>query len=164
VNAINKPANTRCPAQRHTGCAIYHKPDAGFPNECAIWSCRWLVNEAGETSRPDRLHIVIDVMPDFVIAVEQDGTERKVEVVQCWIDPRYPDAHQDKAFRDFVETQAMEGKICLLRFGSHDAKTLFAPCQTPDGTFYLRDSQMTSSPTHSPREILEALTEISRKF
>lgn len=39
-----------------------------------MWNCRWLVEDAGETSRPDRAHYVIDFMPD-VIRITPDGGE-----------------------------------------------------------------------------------------
>jgi len=165
VQSINKPSNTRCAHQRHTGCKLYHDRSA-FPLACAAWTCRWLINKSGATSRPDRLHIVIDFMPDFVTLTGADGNPIRMEVIQCWIDPRHPDAHLDPAFREFVEEQAREGRLCLLRYSGTKAKVLFAPCLTPHGEFYLRDSSdtgMTMRPQHSQEEIFRVLSELERE-
>src|SRR5258707_183047 len=117
VRSIGKLDGQRCKHQRHTGCKIYHQP--GFPRECLNWNCRWLVNDAGDTARPDRSHIVIDIMPDYVRVKPNEGDDfEPVEVVQCWIDPKYPDAHEDPKFRAFAEVHARAGRIMMVRYSS----------------------------------------------
>lgn len=155
VPPLGKGAGERCKHQRHTGCQVYHK--RGMPPECAIWNCRWLVNDAGETSRPDRSHIVIDVMPDFVTATnDETGEKFQVEVIQCWIDPRYPDAHKDPAFRAYLIKEAEEHqRVALIRYDARDAMTLVAP---PIGGGEWREIRgQSTEKTHSALEILEAL-------
>lgn len=94
---LEKPAGARCSHQRHgKGCAVY----ARRPWSCATWTCRWLAgDDTSDLSRPDRVHYVIDVMPDFV-RVGPDS--QAVPVVQVWIDPDYPDAHRDPRLRAYL--------------------------------------------------------------
>jgi len=158
VKSIGKPGYTRCRFQRHKGCLIHDTPN--YPGDCAVWACRWLLNAAGETSRPDRTHIVIDIMPDYVTVILPNGEPQQIEAVQCWVDPKYPEAHEDKDFRDFVETLAMDGVLCLLRYPDGVAKMLFAPSMMPDNKFYLREDGMTKEEQHTPQQLAEVLEEI----
>src|SRR2546423_255596 len=90
---LNKPAGARCKHQKFgKGCMVYHRP--GMPPECAIWNCRWLVNDdTADLPRPDRAHYVIDLIPDYVTLVnDETGEKQNVEVVQVWIDPKHPAA------------------------------------------------------------------------
>src|SRR5262249_38032112 len=60
---FDKPHGERCPHQCSKGCRVY----ARRPFGCRYWNCRWLVNDdCGDLRRPDRSHVVIDLMPDFV--------------------------------------------------------------------------------------------------
>lgn len=155
VAGLPKPANTLCRFQKfHKGCSVYRT--AKMPPECGLWNCRWLINDdAGELSRPDRAHYVIDVLPDFVTVTTPDGDQTKLEVVQIWIDPDYPDAHHDPALRRWLFRRAQAGIAALIRFNERDAVTLIAPPFTPDGEWLQvkggREKQ------HSPLEILTAL-------
>jgi len=155
VRSIGKLDGQRCKHQRHTGCRVYH--GAEFPSECRIWNRRWLVDQAGETSRPDRSHIVIDIMPDYV-RVKPDSADdfQPVEVVQCWIDPRYPDAHKDPEFRAFVEARAAEGILTIVRTSAKVAFILVAPCLSASKAWEEVHPQMTEE-THTPRQVLDAL-------
>jgi hypothetical protein len=154
VVPLGKGANERCTHQRHTGCRVYHKE--GMPPECALWDCRWLAGTAGGTSRPDRSHIVIDVMPDFIDVMPDDGEKFPIEVIQCWIDPRYPDAHKDRAFRAFLFEEAQHGRFALIRFNARDAFVLVAP-EVPDGEWREMGGQ-SSGRTHTAIEIVQALS------
>jgi hypothetical protein len=155
VPPLEKGANQRCQHQRHTGCRVYHK--AGMPPECALWNCRWLVNDdTADLSRPDRSHIVIDIMPDFVTMTDHAGVATQIEVIQCWVDPRHPDAHKDPKFRAYVFRQAQRGKAALIRFSAHDAFTLFAPPFDKDGEWH--EIRGDNVPTHSFGEVIEALS------
>jgi Fe-S-cluster containining protein len=71
-----KPAGERCKFQKAgKGCAVYARRPLG----CRLWNCRWLV-DAGETSRPDRAHYVIDIMPDVIRMVPNEGDSAPVEI------------------------------------------------------------------------------------
>ena len=66
VVELKKKANTPCQFQRSgKGCTVHGTRKQ--PTSCAIWSCRWLMNEdADELARPDRSHYVIDPSPATV--------------------------------------------------------------------------------------------------
>jgi hypothetical protein len=125
---FDKPAGERCPHQRHDGCKVY----AQRPFGCRYWNCRWLVDDAGETSRPDRAGYVIDVMPDFVTVVGEDGARTNIEVIQIWVDPKRPDAWRDNALFTYLEQRGKEGKAALIRFNASDAVTLMPPSMSAD--------------------------------
>ena len=71
-----------------------------------VWNCRWLVDD--DTSpfglrRPDHVHYVIDVMPDFVRVTEpSSGRQEDQSVMQVWVDPQFPEAHRDPALRAYM--------------------------------------------------------------
>jgi Putative zinc- or iron-chelating domain len=135
IPEFDKPANTRCQHQRHAkGCAIYAKR----PLSCRLWSCRWLTEaDTADQHRPDHSHFVIDAVPDVVVFQDkQTGEKREVEVVQIWVDPAYPDAHQEPALRAYVVRQAEQrGALALIRNGSFDA-FLLVPPNAADGVWH----------------------------
>lgn len=122
-----KPAGVRCEHQKHhKGCAIYRTRPFG----CRTWNCRWLVNDdTHDVPRPDRCHYVIDIMPDVIRMVPNDGGPPiEYPVVVVWVDPRYPDAHRDPALRRYLARRAeREGMPALIRFNERDGLALFAP-------------------------------------
>jgi hypothetical protein len=133
VPSLGKLAGQRCKYQRHgKGCAVYHT--RAMPPECAVWNCRWLVNDdTADLSRPDRSHIVLDIMPDFITLRDNEtGLTMQIQIVQAWIDPRYPDAHRDPDFRAYVERRGQEGTATLVRFNTKEAMTLFPPSMSAD--------------------------------
>jgi hypothetical protein len=157
VRTLQKKGGEVCRHQKfRKGCAVYHR--AGMPPECAIWNCRWLVNDdADELSRPDRAHYVIDVMPDFVTLKEDaTGFNQNIEVVQIWCDPKYPDAHRDPALRRWLFRRAQEGKAAIIRFNERDAIGLFAPPFDKDGKWHEITSGI-SSTQHTLTDIERAL-------
>jgi len=94
-------------------------------------------NDTGDQSRPDRSHLVIDLMPDYITLQNPETGERyEIEVVQVWCDPHYPDAHKAPQFRRYVERRADEGKMVLVRFNSRDAITLLAPRWSADSQWH----------------------------
>lgn len=127
VEEIRKPAGKRCVHQRHTGCQVYRRE--GFPDSCALWSCRWLVrDDTSDLRRPDLSHYVIDVMPDTVWG-KPNGSDDEIalDAIQVWIDPKYPEAHRDPALREFISRRAKEGLITIVRYSATDAFCIIAP-------------------------------------
>lgn len=137
VAEIGKASGTRCRHQKFAkGCKLYH--NAAMPHSCRLWNCRWLVNDdTNDLSRPDRSHLVIDLMPDFITLTDNDtGQQQHIGVVQVWCDPKHRDAHRDPQFRAYVERRAAQGHAVLVRFNSHEAITLFAPQLSSDGQWH----------------------------
>lgn len=137
---FDKPAGARCPHQRHhKGCAAY----ARRPYACRIWNCRWLVNNAGDTARPDRTHYVIDIMPDTIRMKSPDHPEPiDVPCIQVWVDPDYPDAHRDPALRAWLlQVAEREGAVALIRYDERNAFALLPPPMT-DGTWVEANSNV----------------------
>lgn len=130
---IEKEAGQRCPHQRaNIGCNIYPRR----PMCCQMWNCRWLVDEdAHDLRRPDRVHYVIDIMPDIMRRRLDDGTMQEMIVVQVWCDPKYPDAHRDPALRRYLDRVAEKtGSPAIVRFSAdpRGALALFAPSISSD--------------------------------
>lgn len=159
---LNKPANKRCEHQSHArGCKIY----AGRPAPCRLWNCRWLVNQdTADLSRPDRSHYVIDIVPDFITMEHNDtGEQYNLEVVQIWIDPKYPDAHRDPALRRYLERRGAEGVAALVRYGSGNGMTIFPPQMNVEHKWYEIKSNMQLRPEHTGEERYRAIKEIRER-
>jgi hypothetical protein len=139
--SIEKPAGARCPYQRHhVGCTIY----ARRPYCCQVWNCRWLVNDdTHDLPRPDRCHYVIDVMPDVIRLVPNDGRPAQdVFCVQVWVDPDYRDAHRDPALRRYLARRAeKDNMLAIIRWSEEDGMVLFAPSLSENGQWNERVSQ-----------------------
>lgn len=160
VKEIGKRANTRCQHQRTgKGCAVYRKPNKGFPWSCAFWNCIWLANnDAAELRRPDRAHYVIDVMPDYITTEQSDGQKVVVPAVQIWADPKYPDCHRDPELRAWLIRR--EGWVGLVRFSGDDAIVLIPPYMMSTGEWLERRSNNYVEDTHSFGQILQALSTV----
>jgi len=158
VQSVKKAAGKRCWHQRHhKGCAVYHRLMSVAP-ECKLWSCRWLTNDdTADLRRPDRSHYVIDMMPDFVTLREDGGATRRLEVVQVWVDPGYPNAHEDLALRAWLERRAEEGKVGLIRFGNERAITVFPPAMSSDRQWHVVVNGMVAETQHSFAQIASAI-------
>jgi hypothetical protein len=160
VAEFNKPANTRCQHQRFgKGCSIYHRR----PNSCRAWSCAWLVgDDTADLSRPDRSHYVIDMMPDFITLQYEGEPDRKIPVVQVWLDPLHPEAHRDPAFRAYVMRLGERGIMALVRHDSMRGFVLCPPNLASDGLWHEEYSTMTPV-EHTAADIAMALEEIARQ-
>jgi hypothetical protein len=163
VVPLNKKGGERCKHQRSVismegaGCAVYRKK--GFPGECGLWNCRWLVDPStSKLLRPDISHYVIDIIPDFVRA-QEGGREVKVPVIQVWIDPRYPDAHRDPALRAWLSQNEPECLV-LVRYSESEAITLIPPhmSDTHQWEEVGGERMQTEDRTHSGEEIAAVLT------
>lgn len=146
----------RCEHQRfRKGCAIY----ASRPHSCALWNCRWLVeDDTADLRRPDWSGYVIDIVPDFItIQDDKTGAKHIVQIVQIWIDPRRPLAHRDPALRAYLERRAAEGIAALVRFDSKDAMVLIAPALSNTGEWIEHTSTQSEGRDHSAAEIVAAL-------
>lgn len=155
VRELGKEAGQRCEHQRMgKGCAIYDRR----PPSCVYWNCRWLVeDDTADLSRPDRSHYVVDVMPDFITAVPDDGGEKiPVQVVQVWVDPKYPDAHRDPALRAYLARRGEENIAAIIRFNATDAFVLAPPAMNNGEWLEIRNTTAREE-SHSLAEIAAAL-------
>lgn len=160
VRPLNKLAGQRCVHQKFkVGCKVYGT--ATMPNECTLWSCVWLFG--GDTdglARPDRAHFVVDIVPDFVTAVDNEtGVETLIPVVQVWIDPAYPDAHRDPSLRAYLDRRGRDGFAAIIRYNETDAITLFPPSLSTDGQWHELGGE-SSGRSHTIEEIHNTLTTI----
>jgi hypothetical protein len=155
VKDFFKEAGCRCPHQRHgKGCSIY----AVRPFGCRTWSCRWLVNDdTADLSRPDRSHYVVDCMPDYVT---NDG--HTVPVIQVWLDPNYPDAHEDPALRAYLDRRGKEGWAALIRSSATKA-FLLAPPSMNNGEWFIKHSEVVER-EHTAEDKVKALGPITLTF
>jgi hypothetical protein len=148
VRDFDKPAGERCPHQRHRkGCAIYPQRPFG----CRFWNCRWLINDdTDDLSRPDRVHYVIDVSPDYV-KVREDGQQlRTIPVIQIWADRHYRDAWLDPALRAYLERRGREGWAALVRINNNrEAYFVCPPAMSKDGKWHTIHSVIGVEPEHS---------------
>lgn len=94
----------------------------------------WLIgtheNQPLDLPRPDRSHYVIDTVPDIVrVRNDETGESTQYDVMQIWVDPKFPDAWQDKALLDLLET----GIIALIRYDSSNGFALCPPSRSGTG-------------------------------
>lgn len=139
VEELHKAAGHRCKHQRHgRGCMIY----AVRPTSCREWSCMWLIGDEGgkplDLSRPDHVHYVIDTVPDIVrVTNNATGEVTQLDVMQVWVDPKFPDAWQDKGLLDMLERN---GIIALVRYDSERGFAIFPPKASADGQWHRSDA------------------------
>jgi hypothetical protein len=153
VRELEKPANTRCRHQSFAkGCGVYRKP--GMPPSCALWNCRWLVNnDTADMRRPDRTHYVIDIMPDYIKLVPAAGGEPiTIAVVQIWCDTKFPDAHRDPELRAYLARRGEEGIAGLVRYSSSAAFTIFPPAMADDGQWHEQSGEAFKSEARDTEE------------
>jgi hypothetical protein len=161
VPPLDKVAGERCKYQRHSkGCTVYHTRK--MPRACGFWNCRWLVgDDTADQSRPDRSHIVIDIMPDFItLSYDNQGEPFKLQVVQAWIDPNFPDAHRDPAFRAYVLRRGLEGIATMIRSNGKDSMVLFPPNMATDNEWHEITSGK-SEHDHTFTDIQNALGQVN---
>jgi hypothetical protein len=134
VRELDKKANTRCQYQKvHKGCTVHNTNVQ--PLSCKLWNCRWLVNDdTADLSRPDRSHYVIDIVPDFITAINDEKIAQKIQTVQIWVDPKHRDAHRDPKLREYLMRLANKKRIIgQIRYGSEDCLILIPPSLTSNG-------------------------------
>jgi hypothetical protein len=149
--AFHKPAGERCKYQCAAGCRVYQKP--AMPMSCRLWNCMWITGQLPrDLRRPDRVHYVVDVAPDYVTHQDNNtGATTDLPVVQVWCDPDYPDAHRDPALRAWLDA---ERRCALIRFSSSEAMLVVPPSINADHTWHERPSNlMTYRAEHTPDEI-----------
>lgn len=159
VREISKLANTRCTHQRaHKGCAIYGTP--AVPFACRLWTCRWLVNDdADNLRRPDRAGYVVDVAPDFIRLQQMDGSEKKIEVVQIWVDPKRRNSWRDPALLAWLEQRGHDGILGLVRFDSKEAIVLWPPSITGEIDWVTVSSGVRED-EHTAADVADAMREM----
>jgi hypothetical protein len=66
-------------------------------------------------------------MPDY-ISIPNNDTIYQMTVIQVWVDPKYPAAHQDTGLREYLKREAdQKGCAALIRYGARDGCVLMAP-------------------------------------
>ena len=105
--------------------------------------------------RPDHAHYCVDCTPDFITISNETGST-KIPVVQVWVDPKYPDAHNDPPLRAYLVRRAYEGFAAIIRYNDKDGFCLFAPPFAKDGRWHEEKSSVREA-EHTPAEIYEAL-------
>ena len=96
-------------------------------------------------------------MPDFVtLRDDATGAVQHIQVVQIWVDPKFPDAHRDPALRAYLERRAEENIIGLVRWDDEKAIALFPPALSADGQWHEQGSNFRAK-AHSPEELVAAL-------
>ena len=70
VPELRKKQNVKCQHCEH-GCAIYVER----PESCKTFECQWLKGDMGEEMRPDKIHVVIENLPNVpvVLALLEPG-------------------------------------------------------------------------------------------
>lgn len=162
--ALNKPAGVPCPYQKHRkGCKVYDTN--AMPYCCKVWNCRWIVNDdMADQSRPDRSHLVVDVMPDYITAQDNEtGKQTDIQVVQVWCDPSHPDAHRDPAFRAYLRRLGEKNIAALIRYNSKDALTIIPPSMT-GGFEFIEVKGGSVQREHSPQDKERALGTMEMVF
>lgn len=159
VPSVPTAAGERCRHQRFgKGCAIYH----GRPAACRAWSCVWLLAGDGtrDLNRPDRVHYVVDPMPDFVKMTDnRTGEVTELPVHQIWMDAAHPDAHRDPALRAWLEASAKAtGMAALVRVaGNEDAVGLFPPSMNSTGEWQEVQTNFRREDQHSAEDIARVM-------
>ena len=159
VRSLGKGAGERCRHQRHgKGCTVYDALERISP-ECRKWNCRWLVNDdTADLRRPDRSHYVIDVTPDYLtVRNDETGERQHVQIVQIWVDPKFPDAHRDPALRAYLERRAKDNVLGLVRWGNRKGMAIFPPTLSHDRQWHEVGAGMVEEP-HTPDQVVAALT------
>ena len=99
---------------------------------------------------------MLDLVPDFITVTDGEGAEpRRIEVVQVWIDPNYPDAHRDPALRAYLAQLGERGCAALIRYNALDGFLLFPPALAGDGQWHevrsaTREKKHTVAETAAP--------------
>jgi len=122
---LGSEANMKCPHQRfRKGCAIYDRRPPG----CQVWQCAWLAHpELAELKRPDLAGYVIDLTMDFLTLALTDNSTVAIKIIQIWCDSRRPDAHRDRALRDYLEAMFAQEYIGVVRHNSKSGIALIPP-------------------------------------
>jgi hypothetical protein len=96
-------------------------------------------------------------MPDFV-TLQIDNIKSNIQVVQIWVDPKYPHAHRDPALRDWLFDLGEKRIASIIRYNEKECLCIFPPNLSDDGRWH----EVPGNPTiaqkqHSITDILKAL-------
>jgi len=142
VSEIKKPAHEACQHLAPSGgCAIYKKR----PGSCFAWSCLWVLDRSiPEELRPDRCHVIFDMMADTVTAEASDGKKTLgLTVLVAWGDPAFPDAHRAPIVRELMNEVAEKvGIPTLVRMSDEEAFAVAAPCLAGGENWYEPPSRL----------------------
>ncbi len=155
VPEINKPGYTRCQLQSHKGCKVHAM--SIMPEACRLFSCRWLADPTTTgLVRPDRSRYVIDMTLDYFPITPEDGGEPVVTpVIQIWVDPAFPRAHEDPKLAVWLAMIGERHNIAaIIRIRPDMATVLVPPAMSPDGTWKTWSGETTAR-TPSEKKFLD---------
>lgn len=155
VRELNKDGGQKCQHQRAgLGCNIYPRR----PHSCRNWNCAWLIDpSAAGLRRPDRGGYVVDIMPEFVKAIDNaTGEATTIPVIQVWIDPKRPlDWWKDQGLLAYLDERGKTGFAAIMRLSSSEGYVIFPPSMTGQG--WQRGNSSTASEEHTFAEVAAAL-------
>lgn len=145
VKSLGKGSGQHCRYETNgAGCSVYRRLERVSP-ECKLWSCRWLVDPAVAAfpiGRPDRVHYVLDMVPDAVVGENNDTgkAEVRLQALQVWVDPEYPDAHRDPGLRAYLaELGEKHHVVAIIRIACEGGEDfLLVPPALNDGEWLER--------------------------
>lgn len=145
IPVLNKPANTRCKAQKvGKGCMVY----AFRPDACRVYACRWLADrETAGMKRPDRAHYVIDAEADKIRLVPHDGSVANFwHVIQVWADPDFPEILEDPQLRAYMDRMAVVFRMpTIIRWSTTKAVVAVPPAISSDRQWhFVNDAEITT--------------------
>jgi hypothetical protein len=161
VLPLHKKAGEKCKYQKFgKGCMVYEKPE--MPKCCQMWNCKWIVGDLPvDMARPDRCHYVVDVMPDY-ITLQMGDDKINLQVVQIWVDPKYPHAHRDEALREWLFDLGEKRIASIIRYNEKECLCIFPPNLSDDGRWHeVPGNPSIARNQHSINEIIEALSQKS---
>jgi hypothetical protein len=106
VRAFHRCPHLLSPPDVRIGCGVY----SDRPRSCRIWSCSWLIGDLPDEYRPDRLGVVLDPLPDVVLA---NGKE--LPAAQFWVMPGHEDDWRQVRMSNLIMSMIDLGFIVLWR-------------------------------------------------
>ena len=124
---LKKPEATWCVhARKKAGCAIHDKR----PVECRAFSCMWLMGMLPEDARPDKVGVVLDVMPNDLQNAFLHGIMREKRFVFLRVTQDFPGAWRRPRANDMLKglvgQKTPSGHQILLMIQGADRWTIFS--------------------------------------
>jgi len=91
--------------------------------------------------RPDKVGYVIDSMPDYPTAVEEDGVPRTIMTSQIWVSAKQPNKwRHDRKLMQWIEAT---GRPAIVRVGNRSATMVVPPAIMKDKEWGFLPVQLT---------------------